>query len=72
MKSQNNKPKVISTFSGCGGSSLGYHLAGYDVLMAVEMDKHAVETYKTNFPETIVYHGDIHNLTIEEILKKHT
>ena len=71
MKSQNKiKPKVISTFSGCGGSSMGYHLAGYDVLMAVEMDNHAAETYKLNFPDTIVYHGDIHDLTIDEILEK--
>lgn len=70
MKSRKNKPTVISTFSGCGGSSMGYHLAGYDVLMAVEMDDHAVETYKANFPNTQVYHGDIHNLTVEEIMEK--
>ena len=67
MNSQKNNPTVISTFSGCGGSSLGYHLAGYDVLMACEIDKNAVATYKANFPETIVYHGDIHDLTAEEI-----
>ena len=69
MNYHTNKPKVISTFSGCGGSSMGYHLAGYDVLMAVEMDKHAVETYKANFPETVVYHGDIHDLSVEEVLE---
>ena len=69
MKSQKTKPKVISTFSGCGGSSLGYHLAGYDVLLAVEMDNNAVETYKANFPKTKIYHGDIHNLTVEKTLE---
>ena len=69
MNSQNIKPKVISTFSGCGGSSMGYHLAGYDVLLAVEMDAHAVATYKANFPNTTIYHGDIHNLTVEKIFE---
>lgn len=68
MSYHTNKPKVISTFSGCGGSSMGYHMAGYDVLMAVEMNKHAVETYKLNFPETKVYHGDIHDLSVEQVL----
>ena len=63
-----NKPTVISTFSGCGGSSMGYHLAGYDVLLAVEMNNHAVETYKLNFPDTQVYHGDIHDLSVQQVL----
>ena len=27
-----NGYNVVSTFSGCGGSSLGYKLAGYSVL----------------------------------------
>ena len=67
MKFQ-NKPTTISLFSGCGGSSCGYHLAGYNVLLAVEMDNHAVQTYKKNFPNTKVFHGDIHNLTTEKVL----
>ncbi len=60
---------VISTFSGCGGSSLGYKLAGGDVRLAVEWDDNAVETYRLNFPDTPIYHGDIAKLTVEECLK---
>lgn len=60
---------VVSTFSGCGGSSLGYTLAGGKILLAVEWDDNAVETYKLNFPTTPVYHGDIAKLSIDEILK---
>lgn len=69
MNSQNTKPTVISTFSGCGGSSCGYKQAGYNVLLAVEMNNHAVETYHNNFPQTKIYHGDIHDLTVEKVLK---
>ena len=35
-------PTVISLFAGCGGSSLGYSMAGYRELLAVEWDDHAV------------------------------
>lgn len=61
---------VISTFSGCGGSSLGYQLACGKVLLAVEWDQNAVDTYKLNFPDTDVYHGDIAKLSVDEILKR--
>lgn len=39
------KPTVISTFAGCGGSSLGYELAGYKELLAIDFDKNAAEVY---------------------------
>ena len=47
-------PTVISLFAGCGGSSLGYSIAGYRELLAVEWDDHAVETFKLNFPDAIL------------------
>jgi DNA (cytosine-5)-methyltransferase 1 len=47
-------PTVISLFAGCGGSSLGYSMAGYRELLAVEWDDHAVETFKLNFPDAIL------------------
>lgn len=58
------RPKVISTFSGCGGSSLGYKLAGCDVRLAVEWEENAVKNYRHNFPGTEVFHGDIANLSV--------
>ena len=60
---------MISLFAGCGGSSLGYSMAGYRELLAVEWDDHAVETFKLNFPEVPVWHGDIAKLSIEECLR---
>jgi len=55
-------PTVISTFAGCGGSSLGYSMAGYRELLAVEWDDHAVEMFCRNFPDVPVHHGDIAQL----------
>ena len=63
------QPTVISTFAGCGGSSLGYKLAGFHELLALEWDDNAVETFKLNFPGVPVYHGDIAKLTGAECMK---
>lgn len=63
------QPTIISTFAGCGGSSLGYKLAGFHELLAVERDDNAVETFKLNFPDVLVYHGDICKLTGAECMK---
>ena len=63
-------PTVISTFAGAGGSSLGYSMAGYYELLAVEWDDNAVETFKLNFPGVPVYHGDIAKLSVEDVYKR--
>jgi DNA (cytosine-5)-methyltransferase 1 len=63
-------PTVISTFAGCGGSSLGYSMAGYRELLAVEWDQNAVDTFRLNFPDVPVWHGDIANLSVEECLER--
>ncbi len=63
-------PTVISTFAGGGGSSLGYLMAGYKELLAVEWDDNAVATLRLNFPELDIYHGDIASLSVEEVLKR--
>lgn len=62
-------PTVISTFAGCGGSSLGYSMAGCRELLAVEWDANAVETFRANFPGVPVYHGDIAALSVDECLR---
>jgi len=60
---------VVSTFSGCGGSSLGYKLAGGRILLVCEWDDNAVEVYKLNHPDTNVYHGDINDLSVSNVLE---
>jgi len=62
-------PTLISTFAGCGGSSLGYSMAGFRELLAVEWDNNAVETFRLNFPDVPVYHGDIAKLSVEQCLE---
>lgn len=43
-----NGLRVLSTFSGCGGSSMGYKLAGYEVVGGVEIDPRMAANYEHN------------------------
>ncbi len=58
-----------STFSGCGGSSTGYRMAGFKILWASEFIEAARESYQANAaPYTILDGRDIRNVKPEEIL----
>lgn len=60
---------VVSTFSGCGGSSTGYRIAGFKVLYASEFIDAARDSYKANAaPYTILDGRDIRQVKPEEIL----
>lgn len=60
-------PTVVSTFAGCGGSSLGYSAVGFRELLAVEWDSHAAECFRRNFPDTPLYEGDITDFNPETL-----
>lgn len=64
-----NGYNVVSTFSGCGGSCLGYRMAGYRVLWASEFIEEAQRTYKANHPQSILDTRDIRQVKPEEILQ---
>jgi len=64
-----NGYNAVSTFSGCGGSSLGYKMAGYRVLWANEFIPAAQDTYAANHPTTILDRRDIRKVQASEILE---
>ena len=43
------RPRVLDLFSGCGGLSLGFKAAGYEIVAAIEHDPVAVASYGINF-----------------------
>lgn len=61
------KPTAIALFAGCGGMSLGFKWAGFDVKGFVEIEKSAREIYKTNFPQAHELGTDILQLTDKQI-----
>jgi len=43
------RPRVLDLFAGCGGLSLGYQAAGFEVVAAVENDPDAARSHGLNF-----------------------
>jgi len=52
------KPRIISTFSGCGGFDLGFHHEGYETVWANDFSEWACASFREYFGEVIV-EGDI-------------
>ncbi|HVD99969.1 MAG TPA: DNA cytosine methyltransferase [Cytophagaceae bacterium] len=44
-----SKPRLLDLFSGCGGLSLGFHKADYEIIAAVELDPKAANSHALNF-----------------------
>ena len=65
MKKQ-HKYRVISLFSGAGGMDLGFINAGFEIVWANDFFKEAVESYKKNVDDRIVY-GDITKIDSSEM-----
>ena len=45
--------KIIDFFCGCGGLSLGFQKAGFDIIEAHDNWDKAIENYKNNFPHPV-------------------
>lgn len=66
---RSGKPlRVLDLFSGCGGISLGFHGAGFQIAAAVELDELAAETHARNFhghlePEMVARHAKSRDIT---------
>ncbi len=58
---------VLDLFCGCGGMSLGFEKAGYDVLLGIDIWKDALETYKFNHHNSNVLCADMSTLTGDDV-----
>lgn len=58
--------RVYSTFACGGGSSMGYKLAGYEIVGINEIDPKLAALYRANFPRTPL----IHQMPIQDLLDR--
>lgn len=64
------RPRVLDLFAGCGGLSLGFQSAGFELAAAVEIDPEAAASHGRNFHPGDPRHAvarDITNLTPEAL-----
>ena len=58
-------PRVIDLFCGCGGLSLGFEKAGFQLVRAFDNWDKAVNIYNKNFIDHKAELKDVHDLTVE-------
>jgi DNA (cytosine-5)-methyltransferase 1 len=63
--------KVIDLFSGVGGISLGFRQAGFDILLANEIDTEIAAAYVKNHPEVHMINEDISKLDIPSVFERY-
>ena len=66
-----NAPRiqVADFFSGCGGTSAGLRAAGMDIVLGLDFEADASETYKRNFPEASFIERNIVDVSPDEVAK---
>ncbi|TSD03407.1 MAG: DNA (cytosine-5-)-methyltransferase [Parcubacteria group bacterium Athens0714_16] len=62
--------KVLDLFSGVGGLSRGFEMAGFCIVGALEYDKMIAESMKRNHKNTEIFVGDIRNIKPQKIKSK--
>lgn len=68
------KNKIIDLFCGCGGLSLGFEKAGFNVIYAIDSWDKAIDTYNYNRNKKKAVCKDIHEVSneqLDKINKKH-
>lgn len=65
------KYKVIDLFAGVGGMSLGFEMAGFDVVLANEYDKNIATAYKKNHSFTKMINEDITKLDLQKVFEQY-
>lgn len=60
--------KTVDLFSGCGGMSLGFQNAGFEIVVAFDNWDKAIDVYKKNF-EHPIYQMDLSDLSVSQHLR---
>jgi DNA (cytosine-5)-methyltransferase 1 len=58
--------KIIDLFAGCGGLSLGFKMAGFEIIAGFDINDNALETYRKNIG--MAFKVDLSKCTASELL----
>ncbi|TAG23850.1 MAG: DNA cytosine methyltransferase [Cytophagia bacterium] len=54
-----DKPTVVELFCGCGGTSMGFEMAGFEILLGCDIHQPSIQTFKLNHPKVATILGDV-------------
>tara|TARA_B100000795_G_C22788286_1_gene435667 strand:+ start:168 stop:1229 length:1062 start_codon:yes stop_codon:yes gene_type:complete len=60
---------VLDLFSGCGGLSSGFELAGFKIAGGVDIDPDCIKTFQNNFPKSKAVYGNLLEYSDDRILE---
>jgi len=66
---QSDKPIVVELFCGCGGTSLGFEMAGFEIAVGCDIHQPSINTFKSNHKNVSTILGDVRKVTPEMILE---
>lgn len=70
QKISKGKLNVVELFCGCGGTTLGFEMAGYQTVLGIDILEPAISTFVKNHPTATAILGDIRQITTDTILKQ--
>lgn len=65
---ENKKYNILDLFCGCGGMSLGFEQAGFNILLGIDVWQDALQTYAHNHKGVKTLCADISTLSGEDII----
>ncbi|MBK6448653.1 MAG: DNA cytosine methyltransferase [Saprospiraceae bacterium] len=63
----NNRPIIVELFCGCGGTSMGFEMAGFEVVLGCDIHTPSIQTFKANHPNCSTILGDVKKLTLTRL-----
>lgn len=63
-----NQPLVVELFCGCGGTSVGFEMAGYQIGVGCDIHRYSIETFRHNHEGVSTILGDIRKVQPEQII----
>ncbi len=61
-------PTVVELFCGCGGTSVGFEMAGFQIAVGVDIHKPSIETFRLNHPHASTILGDVKKVAPKDIV----
>ena len=66
---QNGAPLVVELFCGCGGTSLGFEMAGYQIAVGCDIHRVSIETFRKNHEGVSTILGDLTKVQPEQVVE---
>lgn len=65
--SKSSKPRVVELFSGCGGTSKGFEMAGFEIVLGADIHEPSIKTFHHNHKNATTLLGNLKNISASKL-----